>query len=92
MIVPGSAGPFLYGLAIGAGATAAAAMVVDAHRRKMVAAALGALVDGLAKLEQDGELGYRHMHQVGALREIAAGVRRGVGGRDTEKGKEGPVW
>lgn len=74
-IVPGS---FALGLAVGGAVVAVAATALDARRRKTTAAALGALEEGLSTLEQDGGLDYGHMHQVGALRELAAGVRRGL--------------
>ena len=81
MMVPHSTGPFLFGLVVGAAAMAVAATALDAHRRRSASAALGALEDGLTTLETDGDLSYHHMRQVGALRELAAGVRRGLGVR-----------
>jgi|GEM_PF-3579773 len=71
---------FAVGFFVGAGIVSAACAVVGYHRRQVRRLVLGfsarALVDALNDLEQDGELGYHHMHRVGERRDLAAAVAR----------------
>ena len=81
MLAPSA--PFLWGAAgfcLGASVLGAAWAVLDGRRRYVRRLVLGfaarALVDALTDLEQDGELGYHHMHRVGDIRDLAAAVAK----------------
>lgn len=68
------------GLCAGAGLVAGVCGILCAHRRQIRRTVLGfaaqSLVDALEALQQEGELGYHHIRQVGNIRDLAAAVAR----------------